>query len=341
MRKLPIIVLLLTLLSCQNRNGEPIRLNGKAQGTYYSIAYIDEKGRNLQNEIDSLLDDFDETASLWVENSIIRRVNENRDSVVNELFAELTRLSVEMNKYTEGAFDCTVGQLVNAWGFSYKKRENIDQQVIDSLMKYCGEQPHIEKIDDGTIVLRKPNANTSLDFNAIAQGYSTDMICRFLENKGINNYIVDIGGEVRAKGTKKDGSDWIVGIERPAQERYDSPEIETSIALHDKAVVTSGNYRKYYEKDGVRYSHTIDPTTGNPVTHTLLSVTVIDTAAWRADALATAFMVMGLDRSLKFIEEHPNDSGTQAVLFISNDSTGYKIISTDKMKSLQTKQAKH
>ena len=307
---------------------QPVRISGEAQGTYYSITYYDTLQRNLKSSIDSLLGDFDLTASLWVDSSLVRRVNDGSDSVVNDLFATLVELSVQMHDFTEGAFDCTVGSLVRAWGFGFSKREAIDDAVVDSLLRYVGPQPSVVRPANGMPTVRKPFTETVFDFNAIAQGYSTDLVCRLLESRGITDYIVDIGGEVYARGGKPDGSAWRVGIERPAENRYSSPEVETSIELHDQSVVTSGSYRKYYEKDGVRYSHTIDPATGRPVEHTLLSVSVVDTAAWRADALATAFMVMGLERSLQFIESHPDDSGTQAVFFIYSDRDGYRTYAT-------------
>jgi thiamine biosynthesis lipoprotein len=328
---LPVVILLATACS---RQAQPIRLQGQAQGTTYSITYYDPQQRNLQSAIDSLLDDFDQTASLWVDSSLIRRVNDNSDSVVNELFATLVDLSVLMHDFTGGAFDCTVGKLVNAWGFGFSKRETLDSSTIDSLLRYVGQQPEITRTSDGLPKVCKPYPETTFDFNAIAQGYSTDLVARFLEQQGIDNYLVDIGGEVYAKGCKADGTAWRIGIERPAENRYSSPEVETAIELHNLSVVTSGSYRKYYEKDGLRYSHTIDPSTGRPVEHSLLSVSVVDTAAWRADALATAFMVMGLDRAKQFIEEHPNDSGTQAVFFIYSDGDGYKTYATNKFNKL-------
>ena len=325
------------LVSACNRTGQqPVRINGEAQGTYYSIIYYDSLQRDFSTAIDSLLADFDQTASLWVDSSLIRRVNDNNDIVVNDLFATLTELSVQMHDFTNGAFDCTVGKLVNAWGFGFSKRQDMDSATIDSLRRYVGPQPTIVRLSNGQAKVCKPFDETTFDFNAIAQGYATDLLSRFLEEQGIGNYIVDIGGEVYARGSKPDGSAWSVGIERPAANRYSSPEIETSIQLLDKAVVTSGSYRKYYEKDGLRYSHTIDPATGRPVEHNLLSVTVIDTAAWRADALATAFMVMGLDKAKQFIASHPDDSGTQAVFFIYSDGDGYKTYATQKFNEMNS-----
>lgn len=326
---LPILV-----LGCGRHTLQPVRIDGEAQGTYYSIIYYDSLQRDLTASIDSLLDDFDNTASLWVDSSLLRRVNDNKADTVNDLFATLVELSAEMHDFTGGAFDCTVGKLVNAWGFGFSKREDMDSATIDSLLRYVGQQPTIIRCPDGKPVIVKPFDETTFDFNAIAQGYATDLISQYLEQQGIHNYIVDIGGEVYAKGCKPDGSAWTVGIERPAQNRYSSPEMETSIELRDKAVVTSGNYRKYYEKDGIRYSHTIDPSIGRPVEHSLLSVTVIDTAAWRADALATAFMVMGLDKALQFIDSHPDDSGTQAVFFIYSDGDSYKTYATPKFNDI-------
>lgn len=327
--------LAITMAGCSGKE-KMMHLSGIAQGSYYAITYCDEQGRDLQQSIDSLLDDFDKTASLWKENSLIRRVNDNRDSVVNTLFAELLELSTEMNRLTEGAFDCTVGPLVEAWGFSFRQRKEMNEHEVDSLRQLCGTQPSIVQREDGSLVVRKKRQEMRVDFNAIAQGYASDMVAHFLQQQGIANYIVDIGGEVVAHGKKPDGTKWVVGIEKPAKNRDDARKIETSIQLTDCAVVTSGSYRKYYEKDGERYSHTIDPRTGKPVEHNLLSVTVIDTSAWRADALATAFMVMGVERAMEFIKQHPEDSGTQAVLFISADGDDYKVTETEGMKQLKT-----
>ena len=317
-----------------NGGSNRIELSGKAQGTFYSVIYYDSLQRNLQPAIDSLLDNFALTASLWVDNSLLRRVNDNRDSVVNDLFATLLRHSVEMNAYTEGCFDCTVGKLVNAWGFGFANRADITDALIDSLRHFCGVQPELVQRDDGSLVVRKASPETAIDFNAIAQGYATDRVCQFLEQQGISRYLVDIGGEVYVRGCKPDGQNWVVGVERPSENKYANPVVETRIKLLDQSVVTSGNYRKYYEKDGARYSHTIDPRTGRPVTHTLLSVSVVDSCAWRADALATAFMVMGLDRARSFIASHPDDNGAQTVCFIFNENGENKIFMTDRFKSL-------
>lgn len=332
--KIATVLCLVLMTACRGRVENPIRLRGEAQGTYYSIIYYDEEGRDLKEAIDSLLDDFDLTASLWVDKSLIRAVNDNRDSVVNEDFARLVEMSRTMHDLSGGAFDCTIGKLVNAWGFGFSKRQEMSDYVIDSLLQYVGKQPEIVCDEKGRKIVRKASAESTIDFNAIAQGYSTDKVCGFLESKGISRYLVDIGGEVYAKGTKPDGKKWSVGIERPAENKFSAPEVETTVELCNMAVVTSGNYRKYYEKDGVRYSHTIDPTTGRPVDHSLLSVTVVDEKAWRADALATMFMVMGLEKAKQFIREHPDDPGTKAVFFIYSKDGEYKTWCTEDFQKM-------
>ena len=327
-------LLLLCLCACRQAAPGPEHIEGQAQGTYYSISYYDAQHRDLQGPIDSLLAAFDQTASLWVDSSLLRRVNENSDSIVNDDFAQLTTLSVAMHQLTDGAFDCTVGPLVSAWGFSFRSRQPMSDAAVDSLRRYVGQQPTLECCADGQYILHKPYPQTALDFNAIAQGYSTDLIARYLDRQGITDYIVDVGGEVYARGGKPDGSPWRIGVERPAANKYSQRELASTIGVRDMAVVTSGSYRKYYEENGVRYSHTIDPVTGRPVRHTLLSVTVVDTAAWRADALATAFMVMGLERAKAFIAAHPDDSGTQAVYFIYDEAGDNKTYATPAFEKL-------
>ena len=299
---------------------EPVRLSGEAQGTYYSILYYDSLQRNLQPQIDSLLDDFDLTASLWVDSSLLRRLNANLTDTLNPLLADLLQQSLYINRYTDGAFDCRIGRLVQAWGFSFRQREELDGSTLDSLLHAARATVAVDTVD-GALLLRKENAATELDFNAIAQGYASDLLAQYLESQGISSYIVNIGGEVISHGAKPDGRPWVAGIEQPSEDRYSSPIVHTRIALHDQSVVTSGSYRKYYEKDGARYSHTIDPATGRPVGHTLLSTSVVEKECWLADAMATAYMVMGLEKGKAFIAAHPNGPGTQAVFFIY-DSCG-------------------
>ena len=321
------------LMASCHRTDAPIRLQGETQGTYYNIAYYDNQHRNLQQQIDSLLNDFDLTASLWKENSIIRKANRHKDTETNAVFDSLLRLSLEMEEYTHGAFNCKIGTLVNLYGFGFKNRDDVTDDQIDSLLNLIHHSECSTSFSGGNTRILLPEG-VELDFNAIAQGYAVDLLAQMFDRKGIHSYLIDIGGEVIAKGTKPDGTPWTVGIEKPAQNKYSSQEIETAIALRDQSVVTSGNYRKYYEKDGVRYSHTIDPATGRPVNHSLLSVSVISHETWYADAMATAFMVMGLDKSLQFIADHPENSDIQAVFFIYDDHGTYKTHATPAFQSM-------
>ena len=333
MKTSPILLLTLLLASACIRHDQPTRIQGQAQGTYYNIAYCDSLHRNMQPQIDSLLDNFDSTASLWVENSIIRKANRHENTELNAYFTDLLRLSLQMEEYTQGAFNCKIGSLVNLYGFGFKNRNDITDRQVDSLLLliHHGECYIDDTHTTPTLFLSQ---GVELDFNAIAQGYAVDLIADMFDRNGIKNYLIDVGGEVTAKGSKPDGSKWTVGIERPSKDKYSSQEIETAITLEDRSVVTSGNYRKYYEQDGIRYSHTIDPSTGRPVSHSLLSVSVVSTDAWYADAMATAFMVMGLEKSLQFIHDHPENSDIQAVFFIYDDHGTYKTHATPEFQKL-------
>ena len=337
MKRLLPIVIIATLLAvgCQRSTAPtPIRLQGEAQGTYYSIIYYDSIQRDLSAELERRFMLFDQTASLWVDSSLLRRVNDNSTDTVNALFASLWRKSDSICRYTHGAFDCRVGRLVQAWGFSFKHSEQLSTQAIDSLTRLAHGAVNIDSTSDGYLLLHKEYAATQLDFNAIAQGYTSDLLSQWFDSLGITRYLIDVGGEVIARGSKPDGSSWTVGIERPAAGRYDQPQVETAIALSNQSVVTSGNYRKYYERDNVRYSHTIDPSTGCPVQHTLLSVSVVSRQAWYADAMATAFMVMGVDKALQFIADHPDDHDIQAVFFIYDEAGEYKTLATPAFQQL-------
>lgn len=298
------------------RKPEQIRIDGQAQGTYYSIQYYDDQQRNLQPQVDSLLAAFDLEASLWVDSSLLRRLNANVTDSISPLMADMLEKSLWMCDYSDGAFDCRIGRLVQVWGFSFRERKEPDARSLNALRRAAAG-----RVSQSAGRLVKQCPDTELDFNAIAQGYSVDLLAAMFDSLGIESYLIDVGGEVIGRGAKPDGSPWRVGIERPAVDSISAPEVQMAIALHDCSVVTSGSYRKYYERDGVKYSHTIDPATGCPVRHSLLSVSVVDSTAWLADAMATAYMVMGLERGREFIASHPYGPGTSAVLFIY-DSAG-------------------
>ncbi len=324
-----LIVILVTISSCVG-DSSPQRINliGEAQGTYYNIIYYDYQNRDLQFEIDSLLDAFDQSVSLWVPSSILSRVNNNDSAVLlDKYFIDNFNLSKKVSVETNGAFDITIGPLVKAWGFGYDSNKQIDSIIIDSLLKVVG----FEKVSIINNHIVKFNKISTLDFNAIAQGYSVDMIGEFLESKQINNFLIDIGGEVLGKGKKGDGIPWKVGIERPANDPEDSRDLTAIITLENKSIATSGNYRKFFEKDGIRYSHMINPATGYPAHHNLLSVSVITNNTALADAYATACMIMGLEQSITFIEEKPD---LEAFFIYSDIEGNYDTYITDGFNKL-------
>lgn len=313
MKKKIFIILSFLLISCA-KQPQKINYSGITQGSYFSITYYDEGNRHFETEIDSIFREVDNAVSLWNENSIIRKVNRNEDIVVNQIFKDNFEWARKASEFSDGAFDATIGPLVSAWGFHYKKELEMTPAIVDSIRQLVGYQK-VQIVDDRVV---KENPNMTLDFNAVAQGYTTDLIGKFLETKGVYNYLVDVGGEIYAKGTKPNGEMWTIGIEKPA-ENFDSERaVQITLELKDKGIVTSGNYRKYIEKGGVRYSHSIDPKMGYPVEHSLLSATVIaDNASW-ADCLATICMIVGKEKASKLLE----GQGIEAYfIFVDEDGT--------------------
>lgn len=320
LKKLTILsISLFLLMGCNSfkKQIDPIYVGfqGEAQGTYYTIQYFDNHGRNLQKEIDSILSAFDQSLSAWVPNSILSRVNRNEtDVILDTYFIENFNLSYRISSETDGAFDCTIGPLIEAWGFGLREKIVLNQQKIDSIKEFIGyEKVYIENMQ-----LIKSDPRIELSFNAIAQGYSVDLLGQYLESVGIEIYLIDIGGEILGKGIKPNGDVWKVGIQKPTEDELGEIEAQIKIALTNKALVTSGSYRKYYEMDGVRYSHMIDPSTGYPVTHSMLSATVMADNCAEADAYATAFMIMGVDRTTAFV----NQSDHLEVFLIYTDESG-------------------
>ncbi len=320
------IIAILALQGCKKQ--EPVKIIGEAQGTYYSIIYYDSLNRNLKPQTDSLLKAFDQSVSLWVPGSVLSRVNRNDSTVVlDDHFIGNFKLSQQISRKTGGAFDATVSPLVEVWGFGFESRKHVDKHTVDSLLPLVNYRNI--RIENGKIIKKDPRMK--LDFNAIAQGYSVDLTGSFLESKGIKNYLIDIGGEVKAKGEKPGGKPWKIGIEKPAANKEDSRALKAVIALKDKSVATSGSYRKYFEENGIRYSHTIDPATGFPVEHSLLSVSVIADNTAVADAYATAFMVMGYEKAGKFVENNPD---LEAFFIWSDTVTGnFKTYATPGFRS--------
>lgn len=331
MKNLFLLFSIVLIFSSCKEPSKKVMFMGKAQGTYYSVTYYDHTGRNFQNEIDSILDDFNITASIYDSTSIISRINRNEENVeLDKHFTDNFKLAKEIHLSSNGAFDITVGPLIKQWGFYFKSKISMDSLLvyhgeIDSILHFVGSG--LIDIVDGKIIKKDPRIR--LDFNAIAQGYSVGILGDFLASKGVDNYIIDIGGEVLAKGTKPKGEWWKVGIDKPVDNTLER-EIQVKIKVKDKAIATSGSYRKFYLKDGLRYSHTVDPKTGYPVTHNLLSATVLADDCAVADAWATAFMVMGIEKTKKILESH-----TELEVFLIYDENGdMKTFASDGFKEL-------
>lgn len=291
------IILCCFMASCSSV--EKQHFFGYTQSSYYSITYYDEQNRDFHLEFDSIFKEIEKSVSLWDENSIIRRVNRNDSTVVlDKIFIDNFNYAMRAAEISDGYFDPTVGPLVSAWGFHFKKGMTMTPEIIDSIRQLVGY--HKIKIEEGKVL--KENPNMTLDFNAVAQGYTADVVGEFLLSKGIENFLVAVDGEIMARGRKPNGDLWKVGIEKPAEDKDAERIVQEIIEIENKSVVTSGNYRKYVEQDGKRYSHSLDPMTGYPAENEMLSATIIcDDTAW-ADCLASICMVVGLDKAKEIIE---------------------------------------
>ncbi len=322
MKRLAILLILTIGVASCSQQPKKIVLEGLAQGSYYAITYFDAQNRNFQQEIDSIFHAVDMSVNLWVDNSIISKVNRNEEVALDSIFIDNFTIAQEAAHISDGYFDPTISPIVAAWGFSYKKGDTLTPQLIDSLRTLVDYRK--VRIENGHVI--KDNPAITLDFNAIAQGYTSDLIASFLESKGVKNYLVDTGGEIMARGGKPNGQPWIVGIEKPADNENSEQVVQTRIAVRDKGVVTSGSTRKYVERNGKRYSHCINPKTGCPVEHHVLSVTVTaDNATW-ADALASICMVMGLEQSLPLIESM---DGVEAYYIFINENGKLETFATE------------
>lgn len=294
-------------------------IRGLAEGTSYSIIYHDNRERDFTTGIQTLLAVYEKSMSVYDPDSIISKVNRNEKVELDDYFIGVFKKAKEISRMTDGYFDMSAEPLFKAWGFSFSNKEQLSDREINELKKYIGMDK--VKIDGRRIIKSSPQV--TLNGNAIAKGYSTDIVAEFLEQKGIINYLVEIGGEIRAKGRNREGNIWSIGIDRPFDGNLiPGQDMQAVLKITDKAIATSGNYRQYYMDDkGQKISHTIDPKTGYPVKHNLLSTTVIANDAITADAIATAFMVMGIETAMSYAEKLNNIEA----LFIYDDEGRYRV----------------
>ena len=314
--QLPFLVLLIvgTVVIIRHQSSIPYQHNsGMVFGTTYNITY--QCDSNLHNSIIRELEKVDEALSPFNKKSVITAVNNNHDIEVNDMFADVFLLAQKISDDTSGDFDITVAPLVNAWGFGFKNGTQPTKHNIDSLKNIIG----YKKVRlEGRKVVKK-DKRLMLDCSSIAKGYGSDVVARFLQKRGVKNYMAEIGGEIVTKGISPKRVPWKIGVTRPVDDSLSvSKELQSVINVTDKAMATSGNYRNFYYKNGKKYAHTIDPHTGYPVQHNILSATVIADNCATADAYATAFMVMGLEKAQKLLERHPE----LMAYFIYSDKDG-------------------
>lgn len=316
----------------QWNSADPIRIEGATMGTTYHIIYFDKEGRNYKSSIDSLLIVFNQSLSTYISDSEISSFNKSRSfSYHLPYFLPVLKKSAEVVGRSEGYFDPTVMPLVNAWGFGPGKKLEIDSLRIDSLMQFVG----FNKVFFNEDSLWKEDVRVQLDFSAIAKGYGVDVVSVFLKSKGVSDMFVEIGGEVSAYGKNmKTDKRWEVGILDP-NSTYASQSFIAYASLSDKSMATSGNYFNYLEKDGQKYSHTINPVNGFTTRHSLLSASVFAQDCMTADAWATAFMAMGHEKA---IEKLTNLKDVDAFLVFSSRE-GISTYMTDGIESSITLKA--
>ena len=321
MRILIIIFLIIGTGACQNNNYKIVLINGLTMGTTYSIkiktadAVVNQE--KIRADIEKILLEINQKMSTYIVDSELSVINfsNSLDSnlISDDLFKVISHANT-ISKTTNGAFDITVGPLVNLWGFGPNKSENKipSNEEIELIKKNIGYKKIY--LNKETTSIKKLHPDLYVDLSGIAKGFAVDKIALYLNSYNLENYLVEIGGELIAKGTNEDNEVWQIGIENP------NNNLAKIIGLKDIAMATSGDYRNYFEKNGVRYSHTINPNTGKPIKHKLASVTVLDKTAMNADALATAFMVLGPAKTI----ELANELKIGVYLIIKNDENFYE-----------------
>lgn len=291
---------------------------GVVFGTTFHISYRHDT--LLNDSIDQTLQQVDASLSMFNAQSTLSAINNNTSDKTDSLFRSVFRVAQEVSGETDGSFDITVAPLVNLWGFGLKNKEDVTAHQVDSIRHFVGYK--LISLDEDRIV--KNDLRTQLDCSAIAKGFGVDQIARLMDRNNVSDYMIEIGGEIAIKGKNKENTCWSIGINKPVEDSLqNNRELQTIIRISDVAMATSGNYRRfYYKSDGRKYAHTIDPHTGYPVTHTLLSATVFAPTCATADAYATAFMVMGAEKAKAVLSKHPE---LMAYLIISDKGKTYKV----------------
>ena len=324
--QIPFLVILIvgTILIIRQQHSMPYQqCSGVIFGTTFHVTY--QYDEDLEAEVVDKLKEVDAALSMFNEQSIISKINNNQAVESDKMFLDVFQLAQQVSKDTHGAFDITVAPLVNLWGFGFKHAQEPTKHAIDSLRQFVGYQ----KVSYDGKTIQKQDPRIMLDCSAIAKGYGTDVVARLMDEKGVKNYLVEIGGEVVTRGISEKRVPWKIGVTKPTDDSlHIGNELQTVLNVTDKAMATSGNYRNFYYKGGRKYAHTINPKTGRPVQHNILSATVLCNQCAKADAYATAFMVMGLDKAREVLERNPD----LMVYFIYDDKGQNKVWYSPSMK---------
>lgn len=311
--QVPFLTLLVigTVLIIRQQHSMPYQKHtGLIFGTVYNVTY--QSSDDLQQQIEAELKKVDAEFSMFNDTSTVSRINRGEHPHLSDSFCQLFQLAQDVARKTDGAFDITVAPLVNAWGFGFKHEQMPTQQQVDSLRQLVDYQSL--RLHDKHLVTGKKGM--MVDFSAIAKGYGVDAVSRLLERNDVKNYMVEIGGEVTTRGINPQRVPWKIGVTKPTDDSLNiGGEIITVLNVTDKSMATSGNYRNFYYKGGRKYAHTIDPRTGHPVQHSLLSATVLASDCATADAYATSFMVLGIDGARRILEQ---DKSLMAYLIYTN-----------------------
>ncbi len=330
MKRYQIILLALLIVGAvfvvwQQRTAPYRHCEGKIFGTYYNISY--RSGEDLQSDILAALNSVDASLSMFNAESCLSKINRNEDLALDARAAYLIPRALAVSETTDGAFDITVAPLVNAWGFGFKNEEWPSQQTVDSLREFVGYKKI--RIKNGRLI--KDDPRMALDLSAVAKGYGADVVADVFDSNKVSDYMVEIGGDLVAKGKNSEGEAWRIGVAKPDEDRQNTAAkgYQTVLAVTNRALATSGNYRNFHYKDGVRYAHTIDPRTGQPVEHEVLSATVAATRCYEADAFATAVMVGGLDKAKEWFTKNKR---LDAYIIYSTPDGGQAVWMTDGFK---------
>lgn len=329
MEKVGLIICMLLLgVGCQRNIYQ--YTEGGVYGTTYHISYQSEV--NYATDIRQEMELVNQSLSMFNKNSVISKWNRGESDTVDSLFIQMYAKARGIYQVTGGAFDITVAPLVNAWGFGFKNEKLPSTEKVDSLLQYVG----MEKVTlEGNRIV-KGVEGIQMDASSIAKGQGVDLVAAFFDRKGIQNYMIEIGGEIRVKGESDKKRPWHIGIDKPLDdENATHRELQMILALKEGALATSGNYRRFYMVDGKKYSHTISPKTGYPVQQDILSASVYAPTCMEADAYATAFMVLGLEESKKIVEENPH---ILACFIFQNEKSEREVWMSDQLKTLVWKE---